>query len=306
MGFSIYDQTSCVLGEGPLWHPERGELFWFDIVGKTLYRREDGVSGGGLQQWKFPEHVSAAGWIDRDTLLVASQSALLRFDINTGDSQFVHSLEADNPITRSNDGRADPWGGFWIGTVGMKLEPDAGAIYRYYRGELRQLYRPISVSNAICFSPDRHYAYYCDTPRQVVWKQNLEQTDGWPVGEPEKYLDFTGTDIYPDGAVCDSQGYFWNAQWGSARLARYSPEGHLDSQIKLPTDHITCPAFGGDDLCNLYATSATQGLNDSRITDQPMAGKTFIAREKVAGQREHRVIWSVGNFIWLSRWPSGL
>jgi sugar lactone lactonase YvrE len=286
MNVNTYDETICRLGEGPLWHPLRQELFWFDITGKKLYRRQRDQ----ITNWQFAEHVSAAGWVDHDTLLVASQSSLSKFDIVSGKSEVVVLLDSDNPLTRSNDGRADPWGGFWIGTMGINAESEAGAIYRYYRGELRVLYEPITVSNSICFSPDRTYGYYSDTRRQIIWRQELNEADGWPVGEPKIYLDFTGTKFNPDGAVCDSDGYLWSAQWGSARLVRYTRQGNLDTVIILPTDHITCPAFGGSDLRTLFATSATQGLNDRRRAEQPLAGKTFSTIAEVAGQKEHQVI----------------
>jgi sugar lactone lactonase YvrE len=286
MSALIFDQTECQLGEGPLWHPQRQELFWFDIMAKKLYRRR----GDRVQHWRFGKNVSAAGWLDRDTLLVASASALLRFDITTGVREVVQSLEADNPLTRSNDGRADPWGGFWIGTMGKNAEVDAGAIYRYFRGELRQLYAPITIPNAICFSPDQQFGYFSDTRRAIVWRQALNERDGWPVGDAQIHLDFKAAGLRPDGAVCDSQGYFWNAQWGSARLARYSPDGTFEREIILPTDNITCPAFGGPDLRTLYATSARQGLSKGARAAQPDAGKTFAVGVEIGGQAEHQVV----------------
>lgn len=282
----IFDHTPCKLGEGPLWHPLRKELFWFDIIGKTLYCRGNEET----RLWKFSEHVSAASWVDENTLLVASETALLRFDIGTGHSEIVHPLEANNQVTRSNDGRADPWGGFWIGTMGKNAETEAGAIYRYFQGELRVLYPRITISNAICFSPDKRFAYFADTARSKIWRQDLEGKDGWPLGEPEVFLDFTDTGINPDGAVCDSEGYLWNAQWGAGRLARYSPDGEMVKEMKLPTDHVTCPAFGGSDFRSLFATSASQGLNSEQIESQIHAGKTFVNNVDVTGQIENRVV----------------
>lgn len=285
MTAQIFDDTPCELGEGPLWHPLRQDLFWFDIIGKKVFSR----GGADTKSWSFSEHVSAAGWIDENTLLIASETALLRFDIKTGNSEVVHPLESDNPITRSNDGRADPWGGFWIGTMGKNAEKEAGAIYRYFKGELRLLYPRITISNAICFSPDKRYAYFADTAQSKIWRQDLEEVDGWPLGDPEVFLDFTGTGLNPDGAVCDSEGYLWNAQWGAARLARYTPRGVLAENIILPTDNITCPAFGGSGLSNLFATSAKQGLSDEQKKDQVHAGKTFVSDAGISGQIENRV-----------------
>lgn len=286
MTAQIFDNTPCKLGEGPLWHPLREELFWFDIIGKTLHCRGKGKT----KSWKFAEHVSAAGWIDENTLLVASETALLRFDIETGNSEIMHPLEADDPVTRSNDGRADPWGGFWIGTMGKNAESEAGAIYRYFKGELRLLYPRITISNAICFSPDELFAYFADTAQSIIWRQSLGKKDGWPQGKPEVFLDFMDTGINPDGAVCDSEGYLWNAQWGAARLARYSANGVLVDEIKLPTDNITCPAFGGSDLERIFSTSALQGLSVEQVETQMHAGKTFVSKVEVYGQREHRVL----------------
>ncbi|MBY0395033.1 MAG: SMP-30/gluconolactonase/LRE family protein, partial [Thermoleophilia bacterium] len=107
-----YDDRPCELGEGPLWHPGREQLFWFDILGRKLLSR----TAAGPLSWSFGECVSAAGWIDRDRLLVASETALSVFDLTRGTSDRVVPLVADRPDLRSNDGRADPWGGFWIGT----------------------------------------------------------------------------------------------------------------------------------------------------------------------------------------------
>ena len=212
MNATLFDARACALGEGPLWHPERGQLFWFDILGHTLMSRQ----GDKTLSWRFDECVSAAGWIDRDTLLVASETALWRFDLNGAERSLVVPLEADQPLTRSNDGRADPWGGFWIGTMGFNAERGAGAIYRYYKGALRQLFAEITISNAICFSPDRRFAYYTDTPTRQIMRVPLDAAEGWPSAPPEVFVDLKKDKRNPDGAVVDSDGCLWNAQWGAA------------------------------------------------------------------------------------------
>jgi len=180
----IFDDRACSLGEGPLWHPERGELFWFDINARTLH--------SAARSWRFDLSVSAAGWVDAQTLLVASEIGLHRFDIASGTLEApLVAIEAGNAVTRSNDGRADPWGGFWIGTMGYNAEAGAGAIYRYAGGALSTVATGITISNAICFDPARRFANFTDTMTRQIMRVDLDPDTGAPVGTASVWLDLT-------------------------------------------------------------------------------------------------------------------
>ncbi len=282
----VFDDRPCALGEGPLWHPERNQLFWFDILNKRLMTRQDDQP----HSWQFDEHVSAAGWVDHDTLLIASETALWRFDLIHGKKDRLVLLEADNPVTRSNDGRADPWGGFWIGTMCKQAEPGAGAIYRYWRGTLRQIVADITISNAICFAPDRSTAYFCDTVTGQVRRWALNADTGWPEGDSVVFLDLRAEGLNPDGAVVDAAGNIWIAQWGAARVAAYGPDGRFLHAVEFDAAHTSCPAFGGDALTTLFCTTARQGLDTATVEKHPTNGMTFAANNAGRGQPEHRVI----------------
>ncbi|MFN4101296.1 MAG: SMP-30/gluconolactonase/LRE family protein, partial [Pararhodobacter sp.] len=262
--------------EGPLWHPGRGELFWFDITGRRLHSL--------ARNWAFDERVSAAGWVDDDTLLIASETRLLLFDLENGAQKTLCALDAANPATRSNDGRADPQGGFWIGTMGKQAQPGAGAIWRWYRGELRCLYPGLSIPNAICFAPDGKSACFTDTPTRRVMRVALD-AQGWPKGKPECWLDLNAPGLAPDGAVMDSRGNLWLAQWGAGQVACYAPDGQLLHAVPVPAANTTCPAFGGADLRQLFCTSAREGIT----APGPLDGATFSVAVPAQGQAEHRV-----------------
>lgn len=285
MKAQVFDSRPCDLGEGPLWHPQREALFWFDITGRRMLSR----SGDQSSEWAFGEMHSAAGWIDRDTLLLASETGLWRFGLETGARSLICALEADNPVTRSNDGRADPQGGFWIGTMGRNAQPGAGAIWRWYRGTLRRLFAPITISNAISFAPDGRSACFCDTVTRRVMRVVLD-ADGWPKGEPELYLDLSAEGLNPDGAVIDASGAIWIAQWGAARVACYGPDGSFRRAVEIPAPHASCPAFGGPDLRTLFVTSALHGTDASTRARAPLSGQTFAIGCGATGQAEHRVI----------------
>lgn len=278
----VHDQTVCLLGEGALWHPERGELLWFDILGRMLH-----TSG---RHYRLTELSSAAGWIDRDTILMAQKGALVRFDLGTGQAERVAGLDEGNHGVRSNDGRADPWGGFWIGTMGLGEEKEAGAIWRYWRGQVRRVVPKVTIPNAICFDPDGTHAVYTDTATQIVWRQPLSDKDGSPTGERMQFLDFRGTDLHPDGAVFDAEGNLWIAFWGAGKVAGYGRDGRPLEEFPVPARQSTCPAFGGEGFSTLFVTSAAAGIPQPDLAAAPETGRTFAVETGRKGVPEPQVI----------------
>ncbi len=281
----VYDPTPCTLGEGPLWHPDRRQLFWFDVTEGRLLTREHGET----RVFQFDECVSAAGWVNGSDLLIASETRLFRFDVEREVAEDVIPLEPDNPATRSNDGRADPWGGFWIGTMGKHAEPGQGAIYRYYQGRLTLLFGGMTIPNAICFAPDGRSAYYTDTPTRMIMRQPLSAQDGWPAEAPQVFVDLTDEGLNPDGSVVDADGTLWNAQWGAWRVAGYAPDGTFLRAISFGAAHTSCPAFGGDEMRTMFCTTAREGLSEQDRTRSSHNGMTFAAKHVARGQAEHRV-----------------
>jgi sugar lactone lactonase YvrE len=280
MTVTVHDLRRCGLGEGALWHPLREDLFWFDIHAGCLMAR--GAA------WPLGGNASAAGWVDRDRLVVADAAGLGLFDLATGARTPLCAIEADNPATRSNDGRADPMGGFWIGTMGRAAEPGAGAIHRWHRGTLRRLWGGITIPNAICFAADGRRAHFTDTPTRRVMAVALD-AEGWPAGEPETFLDLGPQGLNPDGAVIDADGLMWIALWGAGEVAAYAPDGTRVASVAFPAPHVSCPAFGGDALATLYCTSALEGMDDAARARWPAAGRTFAAPGAGRGRPEPAV-----------------
>jgi sugar lactone lactonase YvrE len=283
----IHDGRVCELGEGALWHPLRRQLFWFDILGKRLHSIEDGVP----RSWSFVEMVSAAGWVSRDVLLIAGERDLFLFDLETEEIETLAELEVDDPGTRSNDGRADRQGGFWIGTMGKRGgdDPGRGSIWRWYRSELRRLYSGLTIPNSICFSPDGRFAHFSDTLTHRIQRVALDQ-DGWPAGNAETFVDLGDEGLLPDGATVDAAGNLWNAQWGAGRVACYGPDGRFLKAVPMGAGQTSCPAFGGEGLSTLYCTSALEGMDAAARAADPDAGKTFAVPSVGTGLPEPQVM----------------
>ncbi|RID90059.1 SMP-30/gluconolactonase/LRE family protein [Gemmobacter lutimaris] len=278
---SLFDDRTCELGEGPIWHPLRARYFWFDILNRRLLSRDD----SGPLEWRFDRMVSAAGWVDADRMIMATETGLAVLDLRDGALVPLVAVEAEDRATRSNDGRADRQGGFWFGTMGKRAEPGSGAIYRYYRGAVRQVVAGVTIPNAICFVPDGRAAFYADTAAGRIWRQPLD-AEGWPAGDPAPFLDLSAQGLNPDGAVIDAEGGLWCALWGAGRVTRFDMAGRATDHLDLPGRHSSCPAFGGPDLRDMLVTTAREGI----AAPDPAQGCTYLLRAPVAGLAEPRVI----------------
>ncbi len=281
--------SQCALGEGPLWHVGRQQLFFLDINEQTLFAVT--AEGEIKDSWLFNETVSALALLDDQTLVLVTDTGLKEFDLATGGMNRINEIEADNPQTRGNDSRVHPSGGFWIGTMTRsEQEASIGSVYHYRAGTLTTLKSGIKIPNATCFSPDGRIAYWTDTPTKKIMQVATDPTTGLPVGEWTLFADVSEGRGYPDGAVVDSEGYLWNAKWGGSCVVRHAPDGSIDRVVEVPVSQVTCPAFGGPDLKTMFITTAAKNLSDAQLADEKHAGSLFAIELDVAGQAETPVI----------------
>lgn len=288
MAAVILSDEACSLGEGPTYDPATDTLYWFDILASRMLERK--LSGGATRTHQLGEMASAIATIDGERQLLLTETGLHIRDAATGKLTPHMSVEAANTGTRSNDARVHPCGALWFGTMGKNAEAGAGAIYWYFRGELRLLFPAISIPNSICFSADGKAAYYVDTAVNLLYRLDCDADTGLPLGEPKLFVDRRGDKGGIDGSVVDRDGVLWNACWGGGRLDAYAPDGSLLRSVPVPAGQATCPAFVGAAADRLAVTSATEGLSAEALRADPHAGKTFLLDVVVNGRHEPNVL----------------
>ncbi|HEY0853126.1 MAG TPA: SMP-30/gluconolactonase/LRE family protein [Bradyrhizobium sp.] len=280
---TVLSTEPCQLGEGVTYDVATDTAWWFDIVEGRLF--EAHLASGRISVHRLGRMASALARIDAERQLIAAEDGLYVRNIADGAMALYHELEADNPLTRSNDARVHLSGTFWISTMGRHAQSGAGTIYALYRGEILQLFPGITVPNAICFSPDGSIGYFSDTHEKAVYRVSLDPQTGLPRGSPETLLYHSGTGG-PDGAVVDADGLIWNARWGGGCVDVYSPDGaHLRS-LQVPARQTSCPAFAGRDLSRLLVTTAWQGMDEAARAADPQAGFTFLLDVAAHGRSE--------------------
>jgi sugar lactone lactonase YvrE len=225
--------------------------------------------------------------IDADNLAIASAAGIYRLELSTDTREIIVPLE-ETPGNRSNDGRVGPAGGMWIGTMSL-TDPGttpSGALYQVRGGEVTKILGGIHVPNATCFSPDGRTAYFTDGVTRVIRRVAIDRETGLPVGPWQDFARVTAP-VEPDGAVVDSEGFIWNANWRGGSVTRYAPDGKVDRVVKVPVSRPTCPAFGGKDLKTLYITSAREGMTPEQLAAEPLSGSVFAIDVDVPGLPEN-------------------
>lgn len=278
-----------LLGESPLWHPAEQVLYWCDIPGRTLNRFDP--RSGAHRQWPVDSEPSCCVPLMDGGLLLALRRGLVRFDTATGAvTPLPVPLPYDPATERFNDGKADPQGRFWVGTIHDLREPQA-ALYRYAGGRLDRMADGITVSNGLAWSPDGGTMTWADTKAHTVYAFDFERTDG-ALSNQRVFARFEPRDTgqplsayggRPDGAAMDAEGGCWVAMFEGARLVRLGPDGAVTRELPLPVRCPTMPCFGGPDLRTLYITTAREKRPADELAREPLAGCVLQCRVDVPG-----------------------
>jgi sugar lactone lactonase YvrE len=218
-------------------------------------------------------------------LLVALQEGVARVDADSGRcSASIRPPGHDPTRMRFNDGKCDPAGRLWVGTMAIDFAPGAGALYCFETdGTFRRCLTGISISNGIVWSHDQRRMYYVDTPTRRVDVFDYDVKTG-SIANRRQAFAIPPEMGFPDGMTIDKEGMLWIAQWGGSAVARWDPDtGRTLAKIEIPTAHVTSCAFGGRDLSSLFITTAREGLSPAQLKDQPLAGSIFVASPGVSG-----------------------
>lgn len=280
----ILSDHACELGEGPTFDPHTQTLYWFNILGKELH--ELALATGEKKVHALPCKASVLARIDAERQLLATERGLMIRDRKTGGLSPYLELEPEHMGNRSNDGRVHQSGALWIGTMGLKAQNGAGSIYHVAGSKITRLFTGISIPNGICFSPDGATGYFTDTRVNRIMRVTLDPATGLPAGEPSVFVDTSDRPGGADGAVCDAEGYVWNARWGQSAIDRYAPDGTHVARYALPTARTSCPAFFGENASRMFVTSAFEGATDEERRTDTKAGFTFELGVTVKGRFE--------------------
>ena len=272
---------ACETGEGPLWHPDEGRLYWVDLQRGHLYRY-DPATGAHEQVYDSPDEVIGGFTIQADGSLLCFMSKGASKVWRAGElTTVIDEIPAERE-SRFNDVIADPAGRVFCGT--MPTQSHLGRLYRLDTdGTLIQVLDGIGVSNGLGFTLDRKQMYYTDSPKHEIYLFDYDQVTG-NISNQRVFVRTQGEGA-PDGMTVDAEGHVWSARWDGGCLVRYAPDGSEERRIAFSAKKVSSVIFGGPDYTDMYVTTAG---GDNKAKEGPGAGALFRLRLGIQGVPEFR------------------
>lgn len=263
-----------IVGEGSLWDPDEQVLYWVDILSHELYIYDPATGSNRT----IPTAQAVGTVVKRASggLVVALHNGFAFLDTDTEKITPIADPERDIPANRFNDGKCDPAGRLWAGTMEFNGAADAGALYCLHTdGTVSEKLRPVAISNGIVWTADESTMYYICTRANTVRAFDYDKATG-NISNERVVITNEGSGGF-DGMSIDADDNLWVAVFGGWAVRCYDPRsGQLVRELKLPFERVTSCAFGGKDLDQLYVTSAVIGLDDEALAAQPLAGSLVV------------------------------
>ena len=270
------------VGEGAIWDADKQILYWVDILSNKLYVYDP--ASGQNKTYDVGQHVGTIVPRASGGVMLALYEGFAAYDLETGELTMIVDPEADLADNRFNDGKCDPAGRFWAGTMAYSNQSTQGSLYRLDPNmSVHKMVSDIGISNGLAWSLDHKTMYYIDTTAGTVRAFDYDNATG-DISRERVIIQVPKGIGGPDGMTMDDEGMLWVAHFGGWRVNRWHPEsGEILHTIELPTSNITSCAFGGPGLDTLYITSACVGMSEATLAEQPHAGGLFAVKPGYRG-----------------------
>jgi sugar lactone lactonase YvrE len=275
------------LGECCRWDDVRGELNWVDVpTGRFFRARADGETIDVVRTYEVGGTLTSLAPLENrhDGWIVAMNQSISMLN-ESGELRELASPEARQASeVRMNDGVADPWGRFWVGSMAFDESEGRGSLYRFHEssGAVTML-DDVTISNGLGWSPDQRTMYYVDSGPGTLYAFDVDEQG--EISNQHPFVQFdVATEGAPDGLCVDEEGAIWVAIWGGYEVRRFSPDGEQLARVEISTAQPSCCSIGGANGTTLYVTTAREDMAQEVLDREPGAGRLFSVDVHVAGR----------------------
>jgi sugar lactone lactonase YvrE len=283
MNLDVAHRGKDDVGEGPVWDFRAQALFWIDVTQGLIHRLDPKTSAHS--SFSIGKHIGAVALFSKELLVAAVRDGFATISKIDGTVNYLSQVLSEENI-RFNDGKCDPVGRFVAGTMRYQPEPGTAALYSCNdNGEVKEILSGVGLSNGLCWDAAGTHLYYIDTLTKEISLFEYNIQDG-TLHNRRTFYTFSANDGSPDGMTIDVDGNLWVALWGGGKVMCISEKARVITEVMLPVSQPTSVTFGGENLDQLFITSAKYQLSQVQQEKQPLAGSLFVANVGVRGVQE--------------------
>ncbi|MDR8390954.1 SMP-30/gluconolactonase/LRE family protein [Aliifodinibius sp. S!AR15-10] len=265
---------NATLGECPVWDVEKELLYWVDILSGELYCYDPKKEENSVYQ--IDEHVGSLALRKKGGAVLALKSGFALYDF--GKQKITHLTDpiAHLPNQRFNDGKCDPQGCFWAGTLSYDVQPGVGSLFCLNQNfTVSKKLGKLTIPNGMAWDTDPSTFYFIDSPDRTIYSFDFDEKTG-EVSKRSEVFELDEEDAVPDGMTMDTEGKLWVALYNGYKVLRIDPDnGDIMHQVLLPVPQVTSCTFGGPEMNELYITTAREHMTDKDIEEFPLSGSLF-------------------------------
>lgn len=270
------------VGECPVYDEANHRLYWIDVRDTPAIHGLD-LANGEERTWPMQEDIGALVPAANGTLLAGLRSGFAWFDPAHGELTPIVDPEPGTPQTRLNEGKCDPAGRLWCGSMNPESGVAEGSLYVLETDlRCRRVSGDWITPNGYAWSVDGATMYAADTRRGLIYAWPFDVATGRQ-GERRIFADLGALPGGPDGATVDAEGHLWSALFDGGCLIRFDPQGRMNRVVRLPVGKPSSCTFGGPGCRQLFVTTATRGYSRERLAQEPMAGRVLVLDVGVHG-----------------------
>ena len=273
-------KAKTLLGEGTLWVPSKNSIFFVDIKKKKILIFNLKTSKKKII--KLDKEIGFLSHIKKNIFILGLKSELRVVNLKTKKTLNSIIIEKDKPLNRLNDGKTDPEGRLWFGSMdNLERNIQNGSLYCLDKKlKLNKVDEKYIITNGPAFINEKNF-YHTDSRLKNIYK--IKVNSKLKLIKKKIFLKFNKKIGSPDGMTIDNKNNLWVCHYGGACITVYNSRGKKIHKIDLPAKNITNCSFGGVNNSELFITSAIKGLKKSDIKKYNLSGSLFKVKTNCKG-----------------------
>ena len=273
-------KIKCKLGEGTLWVKEQNSIYFVDIKEKKIFSLNIKTKKKSI--FKTNKEIGFIAHFKGQIFILGLQGEIRFQNLNSQEILKSINIESKIKLNRINDGKTDPKGNLWFGTMdNLERKIENGSLYKLDKNlNLKKIDKNYRITNGPAFI-DQFNFYHTDSGKKIIYKIKINNKN--KIVSKKIFKKFTLDEGSPDGMTLDKNKNLWVAHYNGACVSVFDIKGKLIHRIHLPAKNITNCAFGGQHNNKLFITSATKGMNKAELRKFRYSGFLFSVKTNTKG-----------------------